>query len=869
MTTLVIALSSSASWAKDERETGTFITHNDVAHIHASTSYVPDVMHSDKQTVLKMNLPTQSNITQKSAFETSADVSTCPDTVFSHLSGLVFLQAIREYGSVCIDKLFNDKPLTQVLGAYNDANFSTVITELNERLQSYNGTTDVSYLSDLFYWLKAYAYYDYRRFVNPTTQQAMVGAINTFFANEHFFDKTQSNAKLVRSATGIIKNAQIGEYLVPLTLGLLSKYNESYESINDWGRAATPLFWQVLKSCASDSACRSQQHNPTLVNAIINFIDRNLNWLAKSKNDYHLFNLGYQLVNFYRGSKDAHFSTIEPLLKTYINKVFTNYGPLRDDKERTLYLAVLESVNYQRQCLAFNVCAKQAQIIEQVLSNRKTCSSGTLFIWAQDMNQEQLDWACNSLKAHEDHFHEQLVTNRIPVTPDDNDKLKMVIFNDKKEWVTYGGVLFNVNTNNGGTYREGDPSKAGDQATFYAYEHVSERPVFDIWNLRHEYIHYLEGRFISKGDFSDSDGAGRTVWFGEGVAEYMSLRNCNDGAIAQAKTAPYALSTIFNNEYGVGQTRIYDWGYLSNRFMFERQQSSYFEMLELFKQGKFQEYRTNLVDKWISNKTFDNEFNSWLNTVESKGCSIDSTRPESPVEPIDIDELQGSDMIGVNACDIDDSSIDTSNLKAGYARCIDHLSAHEQVEFALYVDRRIQGASLEISLRHGQGNADVYHEFNRNGHFTKSQGPTNEETLVIEDVQSGWHFISLKANNDVQNTTLLARYIKSVPSNVRVLENGESVPVAIADGGQLMFAMNVPAGASNLSFSTVGGTGELDMHVKFGSEPTKKDYECRPWKRGNKETCTFDNSQVGTYYIMLSADPQFSGATLIGRFDEQ
>ena len=78
--------------------------------------------------------------------------------------------------------------------------------------------------------------------------------------------------------------------------------------------------------------------------------------------------------------------------------------------------------------------------------------------------------------------------------------------------------------------------------------------------------------------------------------------------------------------------------------------------------------------------------------------------------------------------------------------------------------------------------------------------------------------------------------------------------------------MVVPAGATNLTFKTSGGTGDADMYVKFGSEPTDSSYDCRPYASGNTETCTFAAPQAGTYYINLKAYSSFSGVSLVGDY---
>ncbi|MDR7099621.1 serine protease [Lysobacter niabensis] len=90
--------------------------------------------------------------------------------------------------------------------------------------------------------------------------------------------------------------------------------------------------------------------------------------------------------------------------------------------------------------------------------------------------------------------------------------------------------------------------------------------------------------------------------------------------------------------------------------------------------------------------------------------------------------------------------------------------------------------------------------------------------------------------------------------------------LSAAAGAYVKYTMVVPAGATNLTFTTSGGTGDADMYVKFGSEPTDTVYDCRPFKTGNAETCTFAAPSAGTYYVNLKAYSAFSGVSLVGDY---
>ena len=105
------------------------------------------------------------------------------------------------------------------------------------------------------------------------------------------------------------------------------------------------------------------------------------------------------------------------------------------------------------------------------------------------------------------------------------------------------------------------------------------------------------------------------------------------------------------------------------------------------------------------------------------------------------------------------------------------------------------------------------------------------------------------------------------PPTTVVLTKG--VPVTgqgAATGASLNYTLVVPAGSTNLSFVTSGGTGDADMYVKFGSAPTDTVYDCRPYTGGNAETCSFAAPQAGTYYVRLKAYSTFSGVSLVGNY---
>ncbi len=106
------------------------------------------------------------------------------------------------------------------------------------------------------------------------------------------------------------------------------------------------------------------------------------------------------------------------------------------------------------------------------------------------------------------------------------------------------------------------------------------------------------------------------------------------------------------------------------------------------------------------------------------------------------------------------------------------------------------------------------------------------------------------------------------PPTDNVLSN--NVPVtglSASQGSDVVYTMEVPANATDISFEISGGTGDADLYVRFGSEPTDSTYDCRPYVNGNNETCT-GTSTGGTYYVRVKAYRTFSGVTLTGSYTE-
>ena len=94
---------------------------------------------------------------------------------------------------------------------------------------------------------------------------------------------------------------------------------------------------------------------------------------------------------------------------------------------------------------------------------------------------------------------------------------------------------------------------------------------------------------------------------------------------------------------------------------------------------------------------------------------------------------------------------------------------------------------------------------------------------------------------------------------------GSTVPAGGA-GSESRFVLPTYAGVKNLSFAINGGTGNVNLYVRFGAMPTTTTYDCRSINAGNTESCPIASPQVGNYYVLVRGVATHSGAKVSGKF---
>jgi hypothetical protein len=147
----------------------------------------------------------------------------------------------------------------------------------------------------------------------------------------------------------------------------------------------------------------------------------------------------------------------------------------------------------------------------------------------------------------------------------------------------------------------------------------------------------------------------------------------------------------------------------------------------------------------------------------------------------------------------------------------------------------------------------------------------NTENCTFASPQAGTWYVKIQGYSDASGMSLKGAYSTgSDGGGGSVLTNGvETASYSGSSGAWKCFTLSVPSGKSSVVFSQTGktgNTGDADLYVKFGSQPTTSSYACRPYKAGNTESCTISAPSAGTWYACSYGYSAYTNVTMKGTY---
>ncbi|WP_108808577.1 GEVED domain-containing protein [Aquimarina spinulae] len=297
----------------------------------------------------------------------------------------------------------------------------------------------------------------------------------------------------------------------------------------------------------------------------------------------------------------------------------TNYFP----KLSPSWAKAKMALNQYGDCSAYNLCQHPLSIrqeVEEYLFPKTVSYDDDKMIIRTPLSDEKIQNLYHAAKQVQSQFFRLLQTDE-PVAGDTNTTINMIVFGSKQQYDDYAPLLFGIRTDNGGMYLEGI-------ATFYTWDRtVGVESSLSLESLfRHEYCHYLQGRYLVPGNWGSSDiyKNSRLVWYEEGMADFFAGSTDTNGvqmlaqntrAIINKGSGWPSLNTVFNSSYTSGNFYHYTYGnaawynwYLNN-----------FDYLKRF----FDYTRNNDIsgfDNFVSELRNNGEtsYNNFLNKVKNE-----------------------------------------------------------------------------------------------------------------------------------------------------------------------------------------------------------------------------------------------------------
>ncbi|WP_062266275.1 PKD domain-containing protein [Endozoicomonas arenosclerae] len=131
-------------------------------------------------------------------------------------------------------------------------------------------------------------------------------------------------------------------------------------------------------------------------------------------------------------------------------------------------------------------------------------------------------------------------------------------------------------------------------------------------------------------------------------------------------------------------------------------------------------------------------------------------------------------------------------------------------------------------------------------------------------IAQGQYTVSLTVtdNEDKSDTASKTVNVGNTSDDSLLISGVPRTGLSGARRSETRFQINVPEANQRLRVTLSGGSGDADLYVQHETPPTTGQYDCRPYKSSNNETCVISSAQQGTWHVMLRGFYAYAGATL-------
>ncbi|MEV5969452.1 collagenase [Streptomyces sp. NPDC051921] len=455
----------------------------------------------------------------------------------------------------------------------SDAHVQAVARRVSTLAAAHDGRNS-SHLEEMFTYLHAVAYHDFSRpeidITDAPTVDAVRRAIADFGGAARTFDVTASNARTLREALYVgsapgLRQHQLG-LIVKVLATMDARHTATHQDPTWAGAALAALSVNYLgvypgnQDAAFHAAVKA---DPAYRAAFKAFAGHT-----------HLKGTANAWVVRDALSEYGRFGQISGLQ----SGVVADLGSLLGQAESGFgygsepWAKVVSWLNFYEACAPYKVC--KADIEKKLFPFTYTYDNGGIKVrTALDRaTVDQLYYASKQVKSQ---YHRVLGTDQ-PLAGDPNTTLNIVLYASRADYENYHPILTGYSTNNGGIYIE-------NGATFYTYQRrVPQDSSLTLEELfRHEYTHYLNGRFAVPGFFGEGPWyqGDRTTAMDEGTAEFFDGATRDNGIAVRKSLVRGIINDTANGGPRMSVRQLLHATYDGDGFRFYNYAGTFFEFL--------------------------------------------------------------------------------------------------------------------------------------------------------------------------------------------------------------------------------------------------------------------------------------------------
>jgi len=205
-----------------------------------------------------------------------------------------------------------------------------------------------------------------------------------------------------------------------------------------------------------------------------------------------------------------------------------------------------------------------------------------------------------------------------------------------------------------------------------------------------------------------------------------------------------------------------------------------------------------------------------------------------------------------------------NDLQNGVAKTTLSANSTEELSFTMTVP--VGATDLLFDMNGGSGDADLYVKFGSaptsSSYDCRPYKSGNAESCPISSAQAGTYHVKVVAYSTFAGVSLTGSFTEASAGGEVTGGSATVNDISVARRAWTYYTIDIPAGMATLDFTMSDGSGDADLYIRRGAQPTSNTYDCRPYKSGNNETCSFTSPVADTWHIGIYGYSAASGVNL-------